>query len=103
MARQVPGYGPARDSEIGHAVSCAARRKYASVALTNSGINTFAVAEAEYPLLAALDRRYVSGFMGVIEPEIFRIVREDCGIAPERLRMTGDRAGNIAAAAARGW
>ncbi len=74
-------------------------------ALTNFGIHSFAYALTQYDFLGEFDRRYVSGHMGVIkpDPEIFRRVEEDCGIAPERLIFADDRADNIAAAAARGW
>jgi 2-haloacid dehalogenase len=74
-------------------------------ALTNFGIHSFAYAQTQYDFLGEFDRAYVSGHMGVIkpDPEIFRQVEEDCGIAPERLIFTDDRADNIAAAAARGW
>ena len=74
-------------------------------ALTNFGIDTFALAETHYPFLAEFDRRYVSGHMGVVkpDPEIFRQVEADCGLPPENLLLTDDRADNIAAARARGW
>jgi 2-haloacid dehalogenase len=74
-------------------------------ALTNFGIGSFEVARAHYPFLDAFDRAYVSGQMGVIKPddEIYARVEADCGLAPERLLFTDDRADNIAAAAARGW
>ncbi|MCR9126168.1 MAG: HAD family phosphatase [Rhodobacteraceae bacterium] len=74
-------------------------------ALTNFGIESFAIAEAEYPFLADFDRRYVSGHMGVTKPDarIFEMLESDSGIAPENLLFTDDRPDNIAAAAARGW
>lgn len=74
-------------------------------ALTNFGIGSFEIAEAEYDFLSEFDRRYISGHMGVIkpEPEIYAMVEADCGIAPDRLLFTDDRADNIAAARARGW
>ena len=74
-------------------------------ALTNFGIGSFEVARAHYPFLDAFDRAYVSGHMGVIKPddEIYARVEADCGLPPERLLFTDDRADNIAAAAARGW
>ena len=37
------------------------------------------------------------------DPEIYRRVEQDCGIAPERLLFADDKAENIEAAAARGW
>lgn len=74
-------------------------------ALTNFGIGSFALAQTEYDFLGEFDRAYVSGHMGVIKPDvrIYEMVEADCGIAPERLLFTDDRADNIAAAAARGW
>ncbi len=74
-------------------------------ALTNFGIGSFELACSRYPFLTEFDRAYVSGRMGVIKPEplIYQVVEDDCGIAPERLIFTDDRADNIAAASARGW
>ncbi len=74
-------------------------------ALTNFGIESFAYAETQYDFLAEFDRRYVSGHMRVTkpDPEIYRMVEADCGIAPERLLFADDRPDNIEAAAARGW
>ncbi|NUB46365.1 HAD family phosphatase [Fertoebacter nigrum] len=74
-------------------------------ALTNFGIHSFAYAKTQYDFLGEFDRAYVSGHMGVIKPDprIFEMVEQDCGIAPEALLFTDDRADNIAAATARGW
>lgn len=74
-------------------------------ALTNFGIGSFELAQTEYDFLSEFDRAYVSGRMGVIKPDerIYEMVEADCGIAPEKLLFTDDRADNIAAAAARGW
>jgi len=74
-------------------------------ALSNFGIGSFAVAEAEWPFLTEFDRRYISGHMGTVKPlaEIYEMVEADCGIAPGDLLFTDDRAENIEAAAARGW
>ncbi|MCA1287867.1 HAD family hydrolase [Salipiger bermudensis] len=74
-------------------------------ALSNIGEATMALAEAAYPVLKDFDRRYVSGLMGVTKPDprIYEMVEADCGLAPETLLFTDDRADNIAAAAARGW
>jgi 2-haloacid dehalogenase len=74
-------------------------------ALTNFGRYSFAFAEPHYPFLADFDRRYISGHMGVIKPDprIYQMVEEDCGLPPESLLFTDDRADNIAAAAVRGW
>lgn len=74
-------------------------------ALSNFGIHSFAYAETRYEFLGEFDRRYISGHMGVTKPnpEIYRKVEEDCGLPPEALLFTDDRADNIAAARARGW
>lgn len=74
-------------------------------ALTNFGIGSFAYAETQYTFLGEFDRRYVSGHMGVIKPEvqIYEMVEADCGVAPGALLFTDDRADNIAVAAGRGW
>ncbi|QBF29863.1 HAD family phosphatase [Thalassococcus sp. S3] len=74
-------------------------------ALSNFGIGTFDYAVTQYPVLDEFDRRYISGHLEVIKPDprIYEILEEDCGIAPERLIFTDDRAENIAMAASRGW
>ena len=74
-------------------------------ALSNFGRGTFAMAVPLYPFLAEFDRAYISGHMGVIKPdaEIYRRVEKDCGVAPEGLLFTDDRADNIATAQGRGW
>lgn len=74
-------------------------------ALSNFGAANFPLSVARFPFLAEFDRRYISGEMGMAkpDPEIYAALEADCGIAPERLLFTDDRADNIAAAAARGW
>ena len=74
-------------------------------ALTNFGVDSFAHAATHYDFFAEFDRRYVSGALGVIkpDPDIYRIVEEDCALPPGALLFTDDKAENIAAAAARGW
>ena len=74
-------------------------------ALSNFGIDSFALAETHYPFLAEFDRRFISGHMGVIKPDprIFALVEEASGLAPGSLLFVDDRADNIAAAEARGW
>ncbi|SFD86453.1 2-haloacid dehalogenase [Sulfitobacter brevis] len=73
--------------------------------LTNFGIQSYDHAATHYPFLRAFDRDYISGHMGVIKPDpaIFAALEADCGVAPEALIFTDDRADNIAAAAKRGW
>ncbi|MFN2305359.1 MAG: HAD family hydrolase [Paracoccaceae bacterium] len=74
-------------------------------ALSNFGIQTFALAEPEYPFLTEFDHRFISGHMGVIKPdvEIYARVERETGADPASLLFTDDRADNIAAAKARGW
>lgn len=81
------------------------RRGMPVFALTNFGRYSYDEALPKLDFLAEFDRRYVSGVMGVIKPDprIYEMVEQDCGIAPERLIFTDDRAENIAAAQARGW
>ena len=73
--------------------------------LTNFGIQSFDYAATHYPFLRDFDRPYISGHMGVIKPEprIYEMVEQDCGVAPDALLFTDDRADNIAMAASRGW
>ena len=74
-------------------------------ALTNFGRYSFEEAVPKMDFLQDFDRSYVSGVMGVIKPDprIYAMVEADCGLAPQALLFTDDRADNIAAAAARGW
>ena len=74
-------------------------------ALTNFGRYSFEEALPKMDFLTDFDRLYVSGRMGVIKPDpaIYRMVEEDCGLPPESLLFTDDRADNITAAARRGW
>ncbi|MEM7295604.1 MAG: HAD-IA family hydrolase, partial [Pseudomonadota bacterium] len=74
-------------------------------ALSNFGVESFAYAETQYPLLGEFDRRYISGHLKMVKPDaaIYKYVETDSGIAPGRLLFADDRADNIAAAEARGW
>jgi 2-haloacid dehalogenase len=74
-------------------------------ALSNFGIDAFAVAEGAWPFLAEFDRRYISGHLGITKPSarIYEIVEEDSGVAPDHLLFADDMPYNIAAAEARGW
>jgi 2-haloacid dehalogenase len=74
-------------------------------ALTNFGVESFDYAETIYSYLSEFDCRYISGHMKVIkpDPEIYRMLEEDCGLAPETLLFTDDRIDNIEAAGSRGW
>ncbi|MDT0681084.1 HAD family phosphatase [Roseicyclus sp. F158] len=74
-------------------------------ALSNFGVETFAIAEAEYPFLQEFDRRYISGHMRLAKPDaaIYAEVEADCGVSPSALLFADDRPDNIEAAALRGW
>lgn len=74
-------------------------------ALTNFGVQTFEIGEAEYPFLMEFNRRYISGHMGVIKPDalIYQMVEDDCELPTESLLFADDRVDNIDAAAQRGW
>lgn len=96
--------GPAIDGSV--AILRALRAAAVPVfALSNFGRGTFEMATPLYPFLTEFDRPYISGHMGVIKPdaEIYRRVEEDCGVTPDGLLFTDDRADNIATARARGW
>lgn len=73
--------------------------------LTNFGSYSYEEARGKMDFLSEFDREYVSGRMGVIKPDprIYEMVEADCGIAPDRLLFTDDKAENITAAARRGW
>ncbi len=94
--------------EIPHSISLlrALRARGVPVfALSNFGVGSFEYAETFYPVLREFDRRYVSGYMKVVkpDPEIYRMVEADCGVAPEAMLFADDRVENIEMAAARGW
>jgi 2-haloacid dehalogenase len=74
-------------------------------ALSNFGLEPFAMARASYPFLDEFDQLYLSGALGVTKPapRIYELLEQDCGIPPSALLFTDDRAENIATAAARGW
>jgi 2-haloacid dehalogenase len=74
-------------------------------ALTNFGSYSYDEARDKLDFLSEFDREYVSGRMGVTKPDprIYQMVEADCGIAPDRLLFTDDKADNITAAARRGW
>jgi 2-haloacid dehalogenase len=94
--------------ELPHSVSLlrALREKGVTVfALTNFGVGSFALSEQQYPFLNEFDKRYVSGAMKVSkpDPEIFRLMEEDCGVPASELLFADDREDNIATAQSRGW
>ena len=73
--------------------------------LTNFGNENFSMAQGHYPFLKEFDRFYVSGRMKTTKPgaQIYQMVEDDCGIAPQHLLFTDDRVDNIATAKSRGW
>ncbi len=93
---------------IDHSITLLQRLRAKGVpvfALTNFGDDAFAYAQTQYDFLAEFDRAYVSGRMQVTKPSaaIYAMLEEDCGIAPNDLLFTDDRAENITAASNRGW
>ena len=74
-------------------------------ALSNFGIGPFEIARVIWPFLEEFDRAYISGHMAMAKPdvEIYAALEADCGMPPDRLFFTDDRADNIEAARARGW
>lgn len=93
---------------IDHSVALlrALRRKGVPVfALTNFGDDSFGYACEAYEFLTEFDRAYVSAHLGCIKPDpaIYAAVEADCGLPPEALLFTDDKAENIEAAARRGW
>lgn len=94
--------------EIPHSVrllSALRARGVPVFALSNFGLEPFALARATYPFLDEFDRLFLSGAMGVTKPapRIYEMLEQGCGLPPETLLFTDDRAENIDAAAARGW
>lgn len=73
--------------------------------LTNFGSYSYEEARGKLDFLGEFDREYVSGRLRVSKPDtrIYQAVEEDCGIAPDRLLFTDDKAENITAAARRSW
>jgi 2-haloacid dehalogenase len=73
--------------------------------LTNFGADSFAYAQTQYDFLSEFDRDFVSGRLGLVKPDprLYAMVEQGCGIAPEGLLFTDDRAENIAVARERGW
>lgn len=74
-------------------------------ALSNFGVQTFELAEREYPFLEEFDGRLISGDLGVIKPDpaIYELLEAGVETAPDQLLFTDDRPENIEAASARGW
>jgi 2-haloacid dehalogenase len=75
------------------------------MALSNFGIDSFALARTHFDFLNEFDDLFISGHLGVTKPsdDIYRRVEQRSGLPPEALFFTDDRAENIDAARARGW
>lgn len=73
--------------------------------LTNFGVETYNLAATHYPFLRDFDRDHISGHMKLVKPDaaIYETLEDTCGVAPEALLFTDDRAENIDVAAKRGW
>lgn len=81
------------------------RQKIPVYALSNFGISTFAIAQANYPFLEEFDARFISGHMGVMKPEaeIYAQLEQETGLSGAELLFTDDLQDNIDAARARDW
>ena len=81
------------------------RRGVPVFALSNFGIDSFALAQRLYPFLTEFDRLCISGHLGLLKPDprIYAAVEGDCGVPPDTLLFTDDKPANIDAAVARGW
>lgn len=81
------------------------RKGHPVFALSNFGIETFAIGVDHYPFLEEFDRPYISGHMGVTkpDPQIYAMLEADSGVDPAGLLFVDDRSENLDAAAARGW
>jgi len=73
--------------------------------LTNFGIQSFELAATHYPFMKDFDRQYISGHLQLMKPDpnIYKALESDCGIAPEALIFADDKRDNIDMAASRGW
>jgi len=93
---------------ISHSVKLLRALRAAGVpvfALSNFGVESFALAQSHYDYLHEFDRFYISGHMKMTKPSasIYEALEADSGVKPGRLLFADDRADNIAAADARGW
>ncbi len=81
------------------------RRGVPVFALSNWGDEHFDIATRHFKFFNEFDRTFVSGKLGLIKPDpaIYARLEQDCGLPPESLLFTDDRAENITAAARRGW
>lgn len=95
---------PALDHSV-HLLMALRAKGVQTFVLSNIGTDTFEIARAHYGFLNAFDRFFISGTMKAIKPDpaIYRMVEDECGLAPETLLFADDREENIKAARDRGW
>lgn len=74
-------------------------------AITNFGVDTWAMFRPTYPILDHMRDIMVSGAERLVKPDraIFDLAARRFGHAPEQMLFVDDNAANIAAAAALGW
>jgi 2-haloacid dehalogenase len=74
-------------------------------ALSNFGVDTYAIAQKRYGFLTEFDAEFISGHLKCMKPDpaIYEIVERETGVAPGALLFADDRPDNVAVAAARGW
>lgn len=76
-----------------------------TVALSNFGVDSLALAETHYPWLVEFDHRFISGHLRLAKPDaaIYAAVEETLDLPGTALLFADDREENIRAAEARGW
>ncbi|MEL6583000.1 MAG: HAD-IA family hydrolase [Pseudomonadota bacterium] len=74
-------------------------------ALSNFAAENYEWSKAQFAVLQAFDREFISGRMQMAKPDaaIYAAVEEATGLSGADLFFTDDRADNIEAAKARGW
>jgi len=86
-------------------VAALAARGVPLFALTNFGVDSWAMFRPTFPLLDHMRDIVVSGAEGLVKPDaaIFALAVRRFGFAPANMLFIDDNAANIAAAAALGW
>jgi len=74
-------------------------------ALSNFGVDSYALAQSKFDFLSEFDREFISGELKVMKPDpaIYALLEAGTGVPPDGLLFTDDKPANIDAAAARGW
>ncbi|WP_408591762.1 HAD family hydrolase [Novosphingobium sp.] len=82
-----------------------AARGVPQFAITNFGVDTWAMFRPTFPILDLLDDIVVSGVERLVKPDpaIFALAARRFGHAPDRMIFIDDNVANIAAAQALGW